>query len=271
MKVLMVASEAAPFAKTGGLADVVGALPAALQALGDEVAVVLPRYAAVDLKSARRVYDSLPVWLPPRRYDTTIYQIEREIPFYLVDCPPLYDRKGLYGEAGVDYPDNHIRFAVLARAALAFAGACSGPIFCTATTGRRGWCRPTCAPLLPPTPPSSACARCSPSTTWATRGCFPRRRWRSRRSTGAVPPRRAGVFRARSAISRAASMLADALNTVSPTYAREIQTPEYGFGLDGALRARGGVLTGILNGVDYREWNPETDRLIAGPLLGATI
>jgi starch synthase len=65
MKILMVASEAAPFAKTGGLADVVGSLPAALKALGHEVAVLLPRYATVDLKNARRVYDSLPIWLPP--------------------------------------------------------------------------------------------------------------------------------------------------------------------------------------------------------------
>ena len=116
----MVASEAAPFAKTGGLADVVGSLPAALKALGHEVAVLLPRYTTVDLKNARRVYDSLPIWLPPRQYDTSLYLVERETPFYFLDCAPLYDRPGLYGEDGADYPDNHIRFAVLAQAALAF-------------------------------------------------------------------------------------------------------------------------------------------------------
>ena len=104
MKILMVASEAAPFAKTGGLADVVGSLPAALKALGHEVAVLLPRYATVELKAARRVYDELPVWLPPRRFDTSLYLIERETPFYFLDCPPLYDRPGLYGEGGLDYP-----------------------------------------------------------------------------------------------------------------------------------------------------------------------
>src|SRR5579863_3596489 len=121
MKILMVASEAAPFAKTGGLADVVGSLPAALKALGHDVAVLLPRYSTIDLKNARRVHDWLPVWLAPRRFDTSIYRIDHETPFYFLDCPPLYDRPGLYGEAGVDFPDNHIRFAVLAMGALEFS------------------------------------------------------------------------------------------------------------------------------------------------------
>src|SRR5579872_1580145 len=73
-RVLMVSSEAAPLAKTGGLADVVGALPSALRAFGDETAVVIPRYGSIDLKGTRRVYDSLPVFLGPKRYDTAIYQ-----------------------------------------------------------------------------------------------------------------------------------------------------------------------------------------------------
>src|SRR5579872_1259907 len=117
----MVSSEAAPLAKTGGLADVVGALPSALRTFGDEVAVVIPRYGSIDLKRARRVYDSLPVYLGPVRYDTAIYQAAEEFPVYLVDCPPLFDRKGFYGESGIDYPDNHIRFAIFARAAFGVA------------------------------------------------------------------------------------------------------------------------------------------------------
>ena len=117
----MVSSEAAPLAKTGGLADVVGALPSALRLCGDEAAVVIPRYGSIDLKGCRRVYDTPPVFLGPARFDTAIYQAPAEFPLYLVDCPKLYDRKGFYGEAGLDYPDNHIRFAVFARAALAVA------------------------------------------------------------------------------------------------------------------------------------------------------
>src|SRR5437660_558902 len=122
-RVLMVASEAAPLAKTGGLADVVGSLPSALRLFGDEAAVVLPRYGSISLKNARRVYDRLPVHLGLAQYDASIYQAAAEYPLFLVDCPPLYERKGFYGVNGVDYPDNHIRFAVFARAALTVARA----------------------------------------------------------------------------------------------------------------------------------------------------
>src|SRR5512142_3270109 len=118
----MVSSEAAPLAKTGGLADVVGALPAALAESGDEAAVLIPRYGSIDLKRLRRVFDFVPIHFGPARYDASIYQYPAEFPFYLLDCPPLYARSGsLYGEAGVDYPDNHVRFAALARGALAVA------------------------------------------------------------------------------------------------------------------------------------------------------
>src|SRR3954447_2358982 len=120
-RVLMVSSEAAPWAKTGGLADVVGALPSALREFSDDAAVVIPRYGSIDLTAARRVYDHLPVHLGPARFDTSIYQAAAEFPIYLVDCPVLFDRKGFYGEAGADYPDNDIRFAVFARAALGVA------------------------------------------------------------------------------------------------------------------------------------------------------
>src|SRR5262249_45107250 len=107
--------------RTGGLSDVAGSLPAALQARGEEVALVIPRYGSIDLKQLSRVYDDLPIHLGPARYDTSIYAAHAEFPFYLVDCPLLYGRKGFYGEAGADYPDNHIRYAVFAKAALAVA------------------------------------------------------------------------------------------------------------------------------------------------------
>ncbi len=258
----MIASECAPLAKTGGLADVLGALPAALQAMGEEVAVVIPRYGSIDLKTARRIYDRLAVHLGPARYDITIYQAAQEFPVYLVDCPPLYDRPGLYGEAGVDYPDNHIRFAVLARAALAVARW----IFPADILHCHDWQ----AGLVP------AYLR----TTFATdptflgvrtlftvhnlgyQGLFPKAALAEAALDTALYAPDGLEFFGRVSYIKGGIMLADALNTVSPTYAREIQTPEYGFGLDGALRARTGVLSGILNGVDYREWSPDVDRLI---------
>ena len=258
----MVASEAAPLAKTGGLADVVGSLPPALRSLGDEVAVVLPRYGSVDLKTLRRVYDPPPVFLGPARYDIALYQAPEADPLYLVDCPPLYDRKGFYGESGVDYPDNHIRFAVLARAAFTVARV----LFRTDLFHCHDWQ----VGLVP------AYLR----TTYATdptflgvktlftihnlgyQGLFPK----TALAEAALDPlvfRPDGMeFFGRVSYLKGGIAFADALNTVSPTYAREIQTPEYGFGLDGALRARGGALSGILNGVDYGEWSPETDPLI---------
>ena len=259
----MVSSEAAPLAKTGGLADVVGALPAALRDYGEEVAVVIPRYGSIDLKNARRVFDHMAVHFGPDRYDLAIYQAPEEYPLYLVDCPPLYDRDGFYGEAGLDYPDNHMRFAVFARAALGVA---------RGLFPRRYLPLPRLAGRAGPRLPAHHLRH---------RPDLPRRQDPVHHSQPGLPgplPKPASCRRSGSiaAVYRPGGMeffgqvsyikggiaFADALSTVSPTYAREIQTPEYGFGLDGALRARAGVLTGILNGADYREWSPETDPLI---------
>src|SRR5262245_22609600 len=117
----MIASEATPYAKTGGLADVVGSLPLALTSFGDEAAVVVPRYGSIDLKAARRVWENLYVHLGSTWYVATIYQAPAPFPLYMVDCPALFDREGFYGVDGVDYPDNDIRFAVFARAAIGVA------------------------------------------------------------------------------------------------------------------------------------------------------
>src|SRR4051794_27498094 len=120
-KILMVASEAAPFAKTGGLADVIGALPAALAERAEDVAVVLPLYAtaAPYLVDATRVYVGLRLWIGGKPFVVDIKRLVRNgVQFFFVDAPALYNRDGLYGVGGVDHPDNHIRFAVLCHAAL---------------------------------------------------------------------------------------------------------------------------------------------------------
>ncbi len=258
----MVSSEAAPLAKTGGLADVVGALPAALREYGDDVAVVIPRYGSIELKSARRVYDHLPVHFGPDRYDVAIWQAPEEYPLYLVDCPALYDREGFYGEANVDYPDNHVRFAVFARAALGVArGLFKTDIF---------HCHDWQAGLVPAYLRTTFAADPTflGSKTLFTihnlgyPGLFPRAILPEIGLDASVDHPEGMEFFGQISYVKGGIAYADALNTVSPTYAREIQTPEYGFGLDGALRARAGVLTGILNGVDYREWSPDVDPLI---------
>jgi len=258
----MASSEAAPLAKTGGLADVVGALPAALRVSGDDPAVVIPRYGSIDLKGARRVYDHLPIYLGPARFDTAIYQTGSEFPFYLVDCPPLFGRKGFYGESGVDYPDNHARFAVFARAALAVARFLFRPEIFHCHDWQAGLVPALLRSTFATDPTFLGVKTLFTIHNLGYQGLFPR----AALAEAAIDPglyHPGGLeFFGRVSYIKGGIAFADALNTVSPTYAREIQTPEYGFGLDGVLRARADVLTGILNGVDYNEWNPETDPLI---------
>jgi starch synthase len=258
----MVSSEAAPLAKTGGLADVVGSLPSALRAFGDEAAVVIPRYGSIDLKNARRVYDRLSVYFGPARHDISIYQASAEFPLYLVDCPALYERKGFYGESGVDYPDNHIRFAVLARAALAVARF----LFRTDVFHCHDW-QAGLVPAYLRTTFASDPTFLGVRTLFTIhnlgyQGLFPKTALPEVGLDARVYGPEGVEFFGRISYIKGGIEFADALSTVSPTYAREIQTPECGMGMDGALRARANVLTGILNGADYREWNPETDPLI---------
>jgi starch synthase len=258
----MVASEVLPLAKTGGLGDVVGALPGALQALGDEVAVVIPRYGFIDLKDLRRVWDNVPVYLGLARYDISIYLYSGGFPIYLIDCPRLFDRPGLYGEAGADYPDNHIRFAVFARAALSVARL----LFRADVLHCHDW-QTGLVPVYLRTRFSTDPTFLGTKTLFTIhnlgyRGLFPAAALVAAAIDPAVYRPDGLEFFGQVSYIKGGIVFADALSTVSPTYAREIQTPEFGWGLDGALRARAPVLHGILNGVDYAEWSPETDPYI---------
>jgi starch synthase len=272
----MVSSEAAPYAKTGGLADVVGSLPPALQELGDEVAVVLPRYGSIDLADTRCVWEHLRVYLGPDVYDLNIYQTAANHPVYLVDYPPLFGRKALYGKADADYPDNHIRFAVLARAAIGIAR----HLFATDIFHCHDWQAGLVPAYLSSTfatdPTFLGCRTVFTIHNLAFQGIFPK----SVMPDVALDPRLFtpdGLeFWGKISYMKAGLAYSDALTTVSPTYAREIQSHEMGAGLDGVLRARSKVLNGILNGVDYAEWSPEVDshipaRYSANDLSGKTI
>ena len=259
----MISSEAAPFAKTGGLADVVGSLPTALQAFGDEVAVVLPRYGSIDLKNARRVWENLIIHLGLAAFPVTIYQAPADHPVYLVDCPPLFDRKGFYGDSGLDFPDNHIRFAVFARAALSIARL----LFRTEIFHCHDWQSGLVPAYLRTTfasdPTFLGCRTLFTIHNLGYQGLFPKAALADVALSPDAVYRPDGMeFFGRISYIKAGIAFADALSTVSPTYAREIQTPEFGFGLDGILRDRSLALTGILNGADYLEWNPEIDPLI---------
>lgn len=262
-KVLLVASEAAPFAKTGGLADVLGALPQALLAQGDEVAVVLPRYKRISLTGARRIYNDLPVWMGGGRYPVSVFlAVNGGVPFYLLECPPLFDREGLYGENNHDYPDNHVRFAVLSLGAISVAR----HIFRPDVMHVHDW-QAALVPVylrrvfrLDPT-----LLRIKTLLTIHNMGYL------GRYGTEVLAPislddrhwDTSGLeFWGDVSFLKGGIVHSDALSTVSPRYALEIQTPEFGFGLDGLLRTRRDVLCGIVNGVNYGEWNPETDALL---------
>ncbi len=261
----MISSEAAPLAKTGGLADVVGALPGALREFGCETAVVIPRYGSISLKDAQRVYDHLPIYLGPAGFDVSIYQAPAEFPLYLVECPSLFDRPGLYGEAGVDYPDNDIRFAVFARAALGVARRLFQPDVLHCHDWQAGLVPAYLRTTLAGDPTFMGMKTLFTIHNLGYQGRFPASALKKVALDASVFTPGGLEFFGQVSYIKSGISFADALSTVSPTYAREIQTPEYGCGLDGVLRARAAVLSGILNGADYGEWSPELDPLIPAP------
>jgi starch synthase len=255
VKILMVASEATPFAKTGGLADVMGSLPAALVRLGDQVGVVLPKYRVAETTGAEPVWLAMPLWVGPHAYPVDIYRlIHRGVHYFFVDCPPLYDRLEIYGS----YPDNHIRFALLSQAALGIAR----NIFRADVLHTHDWQTGLVAPYLRTTfagdPTFFGLRTLLTIHNLGYQGNFPAAALADLGLDPGLYNPDGLEFWSYVSYLKAGIVWSDAINTVSPTYAREIQTPEYGFGMDGLLRIHSRKLSGILNGVDYEEWNPET-------------
>lgn len=265
MKVLSVASEAAPLVKTGGLADVVGALPAALAAQGVEVTTLLPGYPAVlaKLGKARAVHKwAALVGTPARLLAGKL----GDHPLLVLDAPALFNREGgpYSDSSGRDWDDNWRRFAALARAAADIAGgAVKGRSF--DLVHAHDWQAGLVPAYLRLAP--LAGGRAVPSVitihNMAFQGYFPAdifpqlglpaSAWTvdGVESYGGVGFLKAGM------------QLADAITTVSPTYAGEIRSVEFGMGLEGLVLARSNRVHGILNGIDVAEWNPATDPHLA--------
>jgi len=263
MNILMVASEATPFAKTGGLADVLGALPPALAARGEQVAVVLPAYRENRYpEPTREAYRDLRIPIGPG-YTVDIQQTtNRGITYYFVDCPALYNRDGIYGSPAGDFPDNHLRFAVLSMAAIGVAR----HLFRPDVVHLHDWQ----AALTPVyirehfrgDPTFMGVQTLLTIHNLGYQGLFPPEVLpQIALDSRLLNPGQLEFF-GRVNFLKAGIAWSSAVSTVSKGYAREIQTPEYGFGLDGFLR-RHGPITGILNGVDYNEWSPEHDPHIA--------
>jgi starch synthase len=273
MNVLKVGSEAAPFVKTGGLADVLGALPAALARAGqnaaagsaapDNMAVVLPRYRTALLPAdpeTRRTLTPMQIAVGPNLFTITIEEVTtHKVRYFFVDCPPLYDRAGVYNLAGVDYPDNHIRFAALAQAALAIARWVFPVDIFHAHDWQGGLLGAYLRTRLAHDPTYFGARTVFTIHNLGYQGLFPASTLSGLGLTTAQFHPEGLEFWGEVNFLKAGIVWADAITTVSPTYAHEIQTPAFGFGLGGVLSARAGKLTGILNGVDYAEWSPETD------------
>jgi starch synthase len=257
LSILMIAPEAAPYAKTGGLADVAGALPLALGRLGHSVTVVLPRYRGIEEGEERGSAD---LTLGDRRFNVT-YRVLASgscVTFVFVDVPELYDREALYGIGSEDYPDNDVRFALLARAALDYARRLAESPF--SIVHAHEWQCGLVPVYLEGQLPSVFTIH-----NLAFQGLFPP----AVMSRIDVPPHlftREGLeYWGQVSYLKAGINLSDWITTVSPRYAKEILTDEYGFGFNGILSARKDVLSGILNGIDVDTWDPQHDRYLPAP------
>jgi starch synthase len=260
MEILFVASEVAPWSKTGGLGDVAGALPKALAARGHAVSVVAPRYGSIPAAAAGFVRREAALRV---RGEATAVWVKKGPPaVYLVEHERLFgSRPGLYGDGGRDYPDNAERFAFLARAALALPGALQlRPRIVHANDWQTGLVPWLLAHEHGQDPALAGARTVFTIHNLAYQGVFPKEVVPHLGLPWSVFRPEAMEFYDRLGFLKAALTGAHALTTVSPTHAREILTAEGGFGLDPVLRHRRGDLHGILNGIDVAEWDPAKDR-----------
>jgi starch synthase len=265
MHIVFAASECVPYSKTGGLADVVGTLPQALAVLGHSVTVYVPRYRSTKLENPSKAIASITVPFDDRYRFCSVLDggLKSGVQYYFVDYPPYFDRDALYGTALGDYHDNAERFALFCRAVMEASKILGAPeIFHC-----HDW-QTALIPILLETlyreDPAFTQTRCVFTIhNLGYQGLFPPEVLPLLMLPWDLFSMDKLEFYGKVNFLKGAIDSADYLTTVSRKYAQEIQTTEYGFGLDGVLRARSATLTGILNGVDYTEWNPATDPMIA--------
>jgi starch synthase len=265
MKIAMIASEVSPFAKTGGLADVIGTLSVALERLGHEVCVIAPAYRCV-LQSEFALREGsikLSVPVSDRQQEATVLQgaIGNGLLVYLIRADRYFDRESLYGTAVGDYPDNAERFVFFSRAALELLRHQPADI-----VHCHDW-QTALAIVFLKTQTARYLETAAAKTVLTIhnlgfQGIFPRHDWDLLNLDGAFFTPQLLEFYGNINFLKGGLVLADKITTVSPSYAQEIMTPAQGFGLDGVVRQRAGNLVGVLNGVDYSQWSPWTDPFI---------
>jgi len=264
MNIAFAASECVPFSKTGGLADVVGALPRALASLGHQVSVYLPRYRQTKLPDAQTVVPSITIPFDDRyRFCSVVTNGNQSgVRFYFIEYPPFFDRDALYGTPSGDYPDNAERFALFCRAVLESSKILGVPdVF---------HCHDWQSALIP------MLLRSQYAEDPALRDVATVFTIHNMGYQGLFPPDTLPLltlpwdlftiskmeFFGNVNFLKGALVYSDFVTTVSKKYSQEIQTAEFGFGLEGVLRDRSATVTGILNGVDYEEWSPQNDKFI---------
>ena len=266
LKVLHVAAEVFPLVKTGGLADVVAALPPALAEAGADVRLLLPGLPAIldAVQSARTVIDIGACFGALRVRLLLARMPGSQLPVYVVDAPYLYRRDGSPYQAGdgSEWPDNLRRFALLGWVAAHLAADDADPAWVPDIVHAHDWhAAMACAYMAEHLPTSAASVFTVHNL--AFQGLFPLHD-EALLGLGSRNLSAAGLeFHGRLSFIKAGLQFADKISTVSPNYAREIATPEFGCGLDGMIRSRGADVSGILNGIDLEVWSPEKDASIA--------
>ncbi|MCO6411545.1 MAG: glycogen synthase GlgA [Thiogranum sp.] len=273
MDCLFASSEAHPLIKTGGLADVSGSLPRAIKNAKHEIRLILPAYPAA-VANAGALNCVAELSLPGAAAPVRILQgrlPHSRVRLYLVDSPQHFDRPGgpYATPAGDDWPDNAARFALFARAVCEIAMDRAGLDWKPDLVHCNDWQTGLVPALL-----SLQAGR--PATLFtihnlAYQGLFSLAEFQALQLPMDWWSMHRLEFHGRMSFLKGGLVFADWLSTVSPTYAREIRTPEFGCGLDGLLEHRKARLTGILNGVDYRDWNPGRDRLIPHTYTARTL
>jgi starch synthase len=269
-QVLFVASEAVPFSKTGGLADVAGALPRALKRQGCDVRVVLPFYRPTRETGIpfEPCLENLPIEIAGEALPATVLRADTEdgVPCYFVQRDDLFDRRYLYGTPAGDYPDNALRFIYFCKAAFSL---CQGLSYGPDVMHCHDWQTALVPAYLRYVYGPSALFQKTRSLLTlhniAYQGVFPPSEFPK---TG-LPDTFLSVggieFWGKMNFLKAGLLTAQVLNTVSPSYSREILTEEMGYGLEGVLGGREQDLYGILNGADYDEWDPARDPHLTCP------
>ena len=254
MKIVICASEVFPFAKTGGLADVTGALPLALENLGQEVIVFMPKYQMVSEGKwhLKKIKTGL--------FSTTM---GKDIKVYFVEHNGYFNRPGLYGEKTGDYPDNLERFCFFCKKTLEFLKDID---FKPDIIHVHDW-QTSLIPVYLKTIYKGSSFYKNIKTLLTIhnigyQGLFPKEEFLKLGLDWSLFNIEGLEFYNQINLLKGGIIFSDAINTVSPTYSREIQTKEFGFGLEGVLSKKKDRLYGILNGIDYSVWDPLTDRLI---------